>query len=946
MAGMSESEKPPASDAQASGAASSAPLVSVIVPTYNNADTLHACLDAVLNQTVPPGMYEVIVVDDGSGDATAAAVAAYVGRATPVRYIHQRNQGPAAARNRGAREARGDLLLFTDDDCEPTPTWIAEMTKPFRNGGREVAAVKGAYRTRQTSVIAIFAQKEFESRYRRMLDSDAIDFVDTYSAAFRRSVFLALGGFDTRFPKANNEDVEFSYRMAERGHRMVFNPDAIVYHRHPDTLMRYLKVKFGRAYWRMAVYRLFPEKMKGDSYTPHSLKLQVALALALLATLAAAPFDRRYLWGSGALTAAFLLTCIPFLVGLLDIPILHAAARAMKRFMKRGFIRSVLRSLSASFLGRGARALGRALAAGARALLGALRIALHSAPVRIVFGAVRTSLRWLAYEAVPGIALAIGRAARAVGSAAKAIALAPPRALAALFGSAPARAIGRAFNWLATTRLMMIPVSMILLLLRGIVMGLGTLWGLRPPQRDRGRFSYVFIMVLCDLFAVFLACAATDYTGVVLFRVFGSSTSYPIDFYMGYLPAIGLFLLAIFFLSGLYRPYRGFSRISEFVILTKSVAVTTGFVMLGLYLTSSPHSKSVVLLTSMYTLVFVALGRWIGRALHCSIGRGREDETRTRTLIVGTQEIARLIARRLKSGLGLEEAEVVGFVDENAANVGTSVEGEEVIGTLDDLGRIIEDQHVEEVFLALPMMPHKQVIDLINRHSNREGVHFYIVSNLFELISAEVDLAEHSSIPLAHLRNENMELLPLMLKRVFDVAVSAAVILLALPFWLLIMVAIRLETEGPAIFKQERVGRNGRVFLIFKFRTMFIHTPKFAYSPSDPADTRITKVGRFLRRTSLDEFPQCFNVLRGEMSLVGPRPEMPFLVAKYNDWERQRLKVKPGLTGLWQIMGRKDLPLHESLEYDFYYIKNQSLLLDLTILLKTIPVVLRGKGAY
>ena len=191
-----------------------------------------------------------------------------------------------------------------------------------------------------------------------------------------------------------------------------------------------------------------------------------------------------------------------------------------------------------------------------------------------------------------------------------------------------------------------------------------------------------------------------------------------------------------------------------------------------------------------------------------------------------------------------------------------------------------------------------------------------------------------------------MALVHMFIKRAFDIVVSTVVILLTFPFWILIMIAIRLETDGPAIFKQERVGQNGKVFKIRKFRTMRSDVDKYEYSPSSPDDRRITKVGAFLRKTSLDEFPQFLNVLNGDMSMVGPRPEMPFIVEKYKDWERQRLKVKPGLTGLWQIMGRKDLPLHESLEYDFYYIKNQSLLLDLTILIKTIPIILLGKGAY
>jgi len=134
---------------------------------------------------------------------------------------------------------------------------------------------------------------------------------------------------------------------------------------------------------------------------------------------------------------------------------------------------------------------------------------------------------------------------------------------------------------------------------------------------------------------------------------------------------------------------------------------------------------------------------------------------------------------------------------------------------------------------------------------------------------------------------------------------------------------------------------------MYKIRTMDPRVDLYAEAPTDPNDRRISgRLGRFLRRTSLDELPQLWNVIRGEMSLVGPRPEMPFIVDRYKDWQRRRLVVKPGITGLWQIMGRKDLPLHANLEYDFYYIQNQSILFDLAILLKTLPVVLLGKGAY
>jgi lipopolysaccharide/colanic/teichoic acid biosynthesis glycosyltransferase len=162
----------------------------------------------------------------------------------------------------------------------------------------------------------------------------------------------------------------------------------------------------------------------------------------------------------------------------------------------------------------------------------------------------------------------------------------------------------------------------------------------------------------------------------------------------------------------------------------------------------------------------------------------------------------------------------------------------------------------------------------------------------------------------------------------------------------LIALLIKLDSRGPVLFRQKRVGLGGRQFSMLKFRTMQIDTDPYAVAPTDPNDSRITRIGHILRKFSFDEFPQLWNVLQGEMSMVGPRPEMPFIVDQYEPWQRRRLDVKPGVTGLWQIVGRKNLPLALNIEYDFYYIKNQSLFFDIVILLKTIPAVIFGKGAF
>jgi len=287
--------------------------VSVIIPAYNAERFIDKCIGALLNQDYQREDYEVIVVDDGSADGTAALIKTY-----SVKYIHQKNQGPATARNAGAREAKGEIILFTDSDCVPSRNWIKEMVAPF--GNKEVIAVKGAYLTQQKSAMARFAQLEFEERFEMLKKVESIDMVDTYSAGYRKEVFLQLGGFDTSFPVANNEDTELSYRMSKCGFKMVFNPNAIVYHlNHPDSITRYARIKFWRGYWRTVVYKKFPEKAVKDTYTPQTLKLQILflfLSITALPLVIIFPFLKTYF-------LFFVIT--PF--GLLSLPFTLLALR-------------------------------------------------------------------------------------------------------------------------------------------------------------------------------------------------------------------------------------------------------------------------------------------------------------------------------------------------------------------------------------------------------------------------------------------------------------------------------------------------------------------------------------------------------------------------------------------------------------------------------------------
>lgn len=244
--------------------------LSVIIPAYNAEETLRSCLSALHDQSLPKREYEIVVIDDGSTDRTPD-----IAKEFKVIYLFQTNQGPATARNKGVSVAQGSIVLFTDSDCVPDHNWLQEMVSPFSDP--EVMGVKGAYRTRQTKLGARFAQAEFEDRYDLLQTYTSIDMIDTYSAAFRKEVLVKIGGFDESFSVANNEDTDLSYRLASSGYKLVFNFKAFVYHAHPETVHHYLRLKFWRGYWRMMVYRRYPNKAVKDSYTPMVIKMQAIL---------------------------------------------------------------------------------------------------------------------------------------------------------------------------------------------------------------------------------------------------------------------------------------------------------------------------------------------------------------------------------------------------------------------------------------------------------------------------------------------------------------------------------------------------------------------------------------------------------------------------------------------------------------------------------------------
>jgi exopolysaccharide biosynthesis polyprenyl glycosylphosphotransferase len=327
---------------------------------------------------------------------------------------------------------------------------------------------------------------------------------------------------------------------------------------------------------------------------------------------------------------------------------------------------------------------------------------------------------------------------------------------------------------------------------------------------------------------------------------------------------------------------------------------------------------------------------------------------RRRTLIVGSGREAQSFHRKLAAHpeYGLE---VVGLLDGGDGSV-DGVAGP-MLGSSRDIAAIIDEHEIDRVLLASSIASHEEMLDLI-RTVRRPDVQISIVPRYSEIFTARAILDEVEGVPVITLPPMRLGRSSRVLKRSFDVAVASIALLVLLPLLLVVAAAIRLDSRGSALYRQPRRGRHGSTFRIVKFRTMHVGAeqkrdtvlhmnevdgPLFKIKGKDP---RVTRVGSFLRQTSLDELPQLWNVVRGEMSLVGPRPFVIYEADQITGWARRRLDMTPGITGLWQVLGRNDIPFEEMTKLDYLYVTNWSVWWDMKILCQTIPVVLGKRGAY
>jgi exopolysaccharide biosynthesis polyprenyl glycosylphosphotransferase len=374
----------------------------------------------------------------------------------------------------------------------------------------------------------------------------------------------------------------------------------------------------------------------------------------------------------------------------------------------------------------------------------------------------------------------------------------------------------------------------------------------------------------------------------------------------------------------------------SFLFLITSMAVA--FLLKDLSL-----GRSVLILSSTMSFMMMVVTRLIWSSVEKSLFE--EGIGRVRTLIVGSDQYVQKAIDRLQTDRN-KKYMILGILDDDYAP-GDSIYGQPILGKVHTLPEWAKTLAADEIFFADPKLEKRNLLNLVASCGENTSVRQYnILTDLFGVITDHAFFDADDEIPFKVLKRGGITPFEQILKRFLDISMAGFMLLCALSFFPIICILIRLSSTGAAIFRHKRIGLNGQPFIMYKFRTMYQEVNEYEEAPIKVDDSRILPIGRFLRRTSLDELPQLWNVIKGEMSMVGPRPEMSFIVEDYEPWQRRRLTVVPGITGLWQISGRKDRPLHSNLEYDFYYIQNQSLLFDIIILLKTFPVVLFGKGAY
>jgi exopolysaccharide biosynthesis polyprenyl glycosylphosphotransferase len=418
---------------------------------------------------------------------------------------------------------------------------------------------------------------------------------------------------------------------------------------------------------------------------------------------------------------------------------------------------------------------------------------------------------------------------------------------------------------------------------------------------------------------------------------------------------VGLWI-TVFALSGLYNWKNLLGGIDEYAILFRSTLIGLLILIFASFLEPAfIIARGWLLLSWWFSFLFPAIGRFILRRI--IYGFRRAGYFMSPALIVGANDEGLSLARQLvnwqSSGL-----KVVGFLDKKI-KPGTPLIGNiQVLGTVDQIEEIIDQHNIEELILARSAIStHEKLLDIFKLYGFSNKVNLRMSSGLYEILTTGLTVKEFAYVPMVCVNKVRLTGGEQLVKTILDYFVTVIGLVIVSPLLAIIAIAIKLDSPGPIIYRRRVMGVNSTQFDAFKFRTMRVDGDEILASHPDLVeelaknqkikdDPRVTCMGKFLRKFSLDELPQAINVLRREMSLIGPRMISPEELVNYNHWGLNLLTIRPGLTGLWQVSGRSDLTYEERVRMDMHYIRNWSIWLDIQILIRTIPVVLLGKGAY
>lgn len=480
----------------------------------------------------------------------------------------------------------------------------------------------------------------------------------------------------------------------------------------------------------------------------------------------------------------------------------------------------------------------------------------------------------------------------------------------------------------------------------------------RRYSRAARRARLVALLVVADATSIFVALILATWVrfGSVTADVSFDSSDLHIAFWQLAVVIVPLWV-AFLALGRLYDLDRTTFGVTETGRITRSLSLGVVFLILATYLAKLPGlSRGWTLLAWAFSVAAVLIVRGV-IAVILSVGHRRGLWLQP-TLVVGSNAESADIIRILRANpqAGLVPVGCLTSSQVERLELDFCSGDVPVLGSAREIDEVLVSSGASTVIIASSAFDHDVLARMIAELRGAD-VDVHISSGLFEVLTSRVLVSEIAGVPLITVKGISLSRGNLLVKRTFDLVVCSSILLLGIPLWAAIAAAIKLSSPGPVLYRQERVGRDGRRFGMLKFRSMYVDADarlaelRNANEASGPLfkmrdDPRVTPVGKWLRKFSLDEFPQLINVMRGEMSLVGPRPPLPYEVEKYspNDW--RRLEVVPGMTGLWQVSGRSSLTFEEMVRLDLFYIENWSVALDLTLLFRTIPAVLFARGAY